>query len=215
MKRLIIFATLVCLSPQLFADSTYIPPEVGTPSRRVGAGTRGVGDAMLPTITVIAPLTIGYTLQASPTLFWAIEKPVKYQIEISIFRPDREQPLFEKAFNIDKAGVHSFSLKDAGVALEKNQSYEWFVALIKNPKNRNEDILTSGLIKYVDKSDNLQQCLSKNPIMYAAYAQCGIWYDAIMELSDAIEKNPNDSILKEVKRNIFKQEELPPFSAKE
>lgn len=214
MKHLIIFTMLVCLSPQLFADPAYIPPEVGTPSRRVGGGTRGAGDAM-PTVTVIAPLTIGYTLQASPTLFWAIEKPVKYQVEISMFRPDREQPLFEKRFNIDKAGVHSFSLKDAGVVLEKNQSYEWFVALIKNPKNRNEDVLTSGLIKYVDKSDNLQQCLSKHPIMYAAYAQCGVWYDAIMELSDAIEKNPHDSVLKEVKRNIFKQEELPPFSAKE
>ncbi len=215
MKRLAIFTMLACLSPQLLAEATYVPPEVGTPSRRVGAGTRGAGDAMTPTITVIAPLTIGYTLQASPTLFWAIEKPVKYQIEISIFRPDREQPLFEKRFNIDKAGVHGFSLKDAGVVLEKNQSYEWFVALIKNPKNRNEDVLTSGLIKYVDKSDNLQQCLSKQPVMYAAYAGCGIWYDAIMELSNAIEKNPNDSVLKEVKRDIFKQEELPPFSAKE
>jgi len=214
MKKLIIFAMLGCLSPPLFAEPTYVPPEVGTPSRRVGAGTRGAGD-LTPTITVIAPLTIGYTLQASPTLFWAIEKPVKYQIEISMFRPDREQPLFEKRFNIDKAGVHSFSLKDAGVVLEKNQSYEWFVALIKNPKNRNEDVLTSGLIKYVDKSDNLQQCLNKNPLIYAAYAGCGIWYDAIMELSDAIEKNPHDSTLKEVKQNIFKQEELPPFSAQE
>lgn len=214
MKRLAIFTMLACLSPQLLAEATYVPPEVGTPTRRVGAGTRGAGDN-IPTITVIAPLTIGYTLQASPTLFWAIEKPVKYQIEISMFRPDREQPLFEKRFNIDKAGVHGFSLKDVGVVLEKNQSYEWFVALIKNPKNRNEDVLTSGLIKYVDKSDNLQQCLSKKSVMYAAYAGCGIWYDAIMELSDAIEKNPHDSVLKEVKRNIFKQEELPSFSIKE
>jgi|WetSurMetagenome_2_1015567.scaffolds.fasta_scaffold25944_2 hypothetical protein len=214
MKHLTILAMLSVLSPQLFADPTYVPPEVGAPTRRVGGGTRGAGDHF-PTVTVIAPLTIGYTLQASPTLFWAIEKTVPYQIEISMFRPDREQPLFEKRITIDKAGVHSFSLKDLGITLEKNQSYEWFVALIKNPKNRNEDVLTSGLIKYVNKTDNLQQCLNKNPLVYAAYAECGVWYDAIMELSDAITKNPDDPALKNVRTSIFKQEELPLFLAKE
>ncbi len=65
--------------------------------------TLSAGDPVPTIFTVIAPLTIGYTLQASPTLFWAIEKPVSYQIEISMFRPDREQPLFEKTFKIDKS----------------------------------------------------------------------------------------------------------------
>lgn len=214
MKRLLTLAMLAILSSQLFAEPTYVPPEVGAPTRRVGGGTRGAGDN-IPTVTVIAPLTIGYTLQSSPTLFWAIEKSVPYQIEISMFRPDREQPVFEKQFKIEQAGVHSFSLKDLGIALEKNQSYEWFVAIIRNPKNRNEDILTSGLIKYVDKSENLQQCLSKNNIIYAAYAECGVWYDAIMELSNAIATNPNDPTLKSIRKSIFKQEELPPFTTKE
>jgi hypothetical protein len=214
MKKLIIFTMLSCLSAQLWAEPQYVPPEVGAPTRRVGGGTRSVGDPV-PTITVIAPLTIGYTLQASPTLFWAIEKPVSYQIEISMFRPDREQPLFEKTFKIDKAGLHSFSLKEAGIVLEKNQSYEWFVAIIKNPKNRNQDVLTSGLIKYVDKNENLQQCLSKHPVIYAAYAKCGVWYDAIMELSEEITKNPDDPVLKEVKKSIFQQEEFPSFLTKD
>ncbi|MEY3219614.1 MAG: hypothetical protein RIT27_971 [Pseudomonadota bacterium] len=215
MKYFIVVAMVVFLSPPLFAEPDYNPPEVGAPvTRRVGGGARGIGDA-IPTITVIAPLTIGYTLQPSPTLFWAIEKPVKYQIEISMFSPDKEQPLFEKRFNIDRAGVHSFSLQNEGIVLKKNQSYEWFIALIKNPKNRNEDVLTSGLIKYVDKSDNLQQCLSNFSQMYVAYAKCGVWYDAIMKLSEEIAKNPSDDALKTLRKSIFRQEELPPFSAEE
>jgi len=215
MKHFVVFGLLFFLSPQLFAAPTYNPPEVGAPvTRRVGGGTRGVNDAV-PIVTVIAPLTIGYTLQPSPTLFWAIEKPVNYQIEISMFSPDKEQPLFEKRFTIDSAGVHHFSLQEAGVALKKNQSYEWFIALIRNPKNRNEDVLTSGLIKYVDKSDSLQNCLSKQPLLYAAYAECGVWYDAIMALSEEIAKNPSDNALKKVRKSLFNQEELPSFSTEE
>ncbi len=46
------------------------------------------------------------------------------------------------------------------------------------------------------KTKNLQQCLSKHPVIYAAYAKCGVWYDAIMELSEEITKNPDDPVLK-------------------
>src|SRR5262245_19535022 len=49
-------------------DILYVPPEVGFPGHRVGAGTRGMGRGA--SLQLLAPDHLGYTTEAQPTLYW-------------------------------------------------------------------------------------------------------------------------------------------------
>ena len=198
---------------------SYQPPAVGAPNRRVGGGTRGAGDTA-PMLAVLAPRSTGHTLQEQPTLYWSISSAVTLPIEILLVEANPSTsadapPLLEKTISVNGAGVHALSLQEYGVKLQPNTEYEWFVALVRNPDKRNQDIVSSGVLKRVTAETKTTDCLqqaAKQP-KYSAYASCGLWYDAIADLSAAITQHPDDPALRDARAGLLAQEDLPQVAA--
>ena len=79
--------------------------------------------------------------------------------------------------------------------------------LCPDPENRSKDVVAKGIIKRIkppadlaatsEEADDLERAV--------AYAQAGIWYDALDAISNAIEKHPEDTSLREQRASLLKQ----------
>ena len=81
------------------------------------------------------------------------------------------------------------------------------MAIVTDPENRSKDMVAKGIIKRIkppadlaatsEKADDLERA--------EAYAQAGIWYDALDAISNAIEAHPDDASLREQRASLLKQ----------
>jgi hypothetical protein len=181
-------------------QATYKPPLRGAPLTRIGGGTRSFGSALA--VNVLAPSDTGYTLQEKPTIYWFASQPIDKPVELTITSTeslqDAAKPLLEITLQPPLAkGIHAFRLADHGVALKPGVEYQWFVAVVHNPAQRSNDVLAGGTIKRV--TDNPVQAQLKQASqaqLPALYADAGIWYDAIDQLSRQISANQSDRQLR-------------------
>lgn len=189
----------------------YMPPLRGAPGRRVGGGARGAGGEEMK-VFVLAPDSVGRTINSQPTLYWYASRPAVSRVEITLNDDASIEPLLEMDIRAPaKAGVHSVRLADSGVRLAPGAVYEWFVALVVDPKNRSRDVLSSGLIEVVAPSPELRRQIASAdrrdlPFIYAGE---GLWYDAIDILSTLITENPDDRALVEWRSDLIRQVGLP------
>jgi Domain of Unknown Function (DUF928) len=213
-------ATAVALSsPAVLAQSsaadkseaavTYKPPLRGAPLTRVGGGTRGVGNVLA--VNVLAPGDTGYTTQEKPTIYWFASQPIDKPVEITITSTaslqDAATPVFEITLQPPIAkGIHAFRLADHGIALKPDVEYQWFVAVVSNPARRSNDVLAGGTIKRVTDSPVQAQLKQASPAQAAAlYAEAGIWYDAIDQLSRQISADQSNRELRERRAALLEQ----------
>ena len=187
----------------------YKPPLRGAPLTRVGGGTRSFGSALA--VNVLAPSDTGYTLQEKPTFYWfasqSIDKPVEVTITSTESLQDAAKPLLEITLQPPLAkGIHAFRLADHGVALKPGVEYQWFVAVVHNPLQRSNDVLAGGTIKRVTDSPVQAQLKQASPaLLPALYAEAGIWYDAIDQLSRQISANQSDRQLRARRAALLEQ----------
>lgn len=190
-------------------QATYKPPLRGAPLTRVGGGTRSFGSALA--VNVLAPSDTGYTLQEKPTIYWFASQPIDKPVEITITSTeslqDAAKPLFEITLQPPLAkGIHAFRLTDHGVALKPGVEYQWFVAVVHNAAQRSNDVLAGGTIKRVTDSPVQAQLKQASPAQLPAiYAEAGIWYDAIDQLSRQISANQSDRQLRERRAALLDQ----------
>src|SRR5262245_37886789 len=71
----------------------YIPPQIGFPARRIGAGTRGTG--RLASLQILAPDHLGYTTLEQPTLFWYLAEPTTTRIDFTLRDETSVEPLVD------------------------------------------------------------------------------------------------------------------------
>ena len=188
----------------------YKPPLRGAPLTRVGGGTRSFGNNVLA-VNVLAPSDTGYTLQERPTIYWFASQPIDKPVELTITSTeslqDAAKPLLEITLQppIVK-GIHAFRLADHGVALKPGVVYQWFVAVVHNAAQRSNDVLAGGTIKRVADSPVQAQLKQASPAQLPAiYAEAGIWYDAIDQLSRQISANQSDRQLRERRAGLLEQ----------
>ena len=190
-------------------QATYKPPLRGAPLTRVGGGTRSFGSALA--VNVLAPSDTGYTLQEKPTIYWFASQPIDKPVEITITSTeslqDAAKPLFEITLQPPLAkGIHAFRLTDHGVALKPGVEYQWFVAVVHNAAQRSNDVLAGGTIKRVTDNPVQAQLKQASPAQLPAiYAEAGIWYDAIDQLSRQISANQSDRQLRERRAALLDQ----------
>ena len=187
----------------------YKPPLRGAPLTRVGGGTRSFGSALA--VNVLAPSDTGHTLQEKPTIYWFASQPVDKPVEITITSTeslqDAAKPLLEITLQPPLAkGIHAFRLSDHGVALKPGVEYQWFVAVVHNAAQRSNDVIAGGTIKRVTDSPVQAQLKQASPAQLPAiYAEAGIWYDAIDQLSRQISANQSDRQLRERRAALLEQ----------
>ena len=185
----------------------YKPPSgAGNIPTRVSGGARGGGANTA--LFALVPAHLALTTQAQPSLFWFQSKPAKAKFELTVVEPKNPKPLLSLTSpDADKPGMHRIKLARYKVELQPDVAYEWSVAIVLDPENRSKDVVAKGVIKRVSPPGDLASRVEKAGDLEraSAYAQAGIWYDALDAISNAIEANPNDASLKEQRASLLKQ----------
>jgi len=188
----------------------YKPPMRGAPATRVGGGSRSAGFNLR--VNVLAPSETGYTLQDKPTIYWfasdAIDSPVELTVTSTESLRAASKPTLEITLKPPIAkGVHALRLAEHGVSLKPGVEYQWFVAVVRNPAQRSNDVLAGGTIKHVPADAAVQSRLKQTSQAdwAAVYAEAGIWYDAIDQLSKQISADRNNRRLREQRAALLEQ----------
>jgi hypothetical protein len=194
----------------VLAQVAYKPPMRGAPATRVGGGTRSAGFTLR--LNALAPVDTGYTVQEKPTIYWFASEKIDVPVELTIISTESleaaSKPLLDITLKAPVAkGMHALRLSEHGVALKPGVEYQWFVAAVRNPDQRSNDVLAGGTIKRVAESGALQSQLKRagRAQLPAVYAEAGIWYDAIEQLSKQIDANRSNRKLREERAALLEQ----------
>jgi hypothetical protein len=84
-------------------------------------------------------------------------------------------------------------------------------SLVLDPKRRSKDIIAVGAIERVERADMNPAALAAAPTTDAFYrfAADGLWYDAVMVISELIETAPTDLALRKQRVELLDQVDLP------
>jgi hypothetical protein len=109
-----------------------------------------------------------------------------------------------------KAGIQRVRLSDYGVKLIPGERYIWSIALVFDPKRRSKDIIAMGAIERVERAGMDPAALAAAPTTDAFYrfAADGLWYDAVMAISQLIETAPTDPALRKQRVELLDQVDL-------
>ena len=187
----------------------YVPPRKGAPAPglRRGGGTRGMNKS-IPLISVLAPDHVGLTLLEQPVLFWFAPTKQNLSYEFSLIADSADTPVVEtKLPHLIQPGIQQIRLSDYNAKLLLGERYQWSVALIVDPDEPSSNIVAKGAIERVDRgklNQPLPNDLSKEDAPMR-YAEAGVWYDAVMAISDLIQANPADAELRQQRTSLLEQ----------
>lgn len=187
----------------------YKPPRKGAPAPglRRGGGTRGMNKSV-PVISLLAPDHFGLTLHEQPILYWFTPTKQNHSYEFTLIGENAEDPAVEaKLSPPTHPGVQQIKLSDYKVKLLPGERYLWSVSLIVDAEERSANIVANGAIERIER-DKLPLPLATNLSDAEApgrYAEAGIWYDAIMAISELIQSNPASMELRQQRASLLEQ----------
>jgi hypothetical protein len=141
-------------------------------------------------------------------LYWYLSHLTSYPIELTLIEDQAVKPVLETPIGpLSRPGVQQIRLAEYGVRLKPGIEYRWFVAVVPDPDNRSKDVLAGGLIHRIEPSTDLAAQVAQIRPDYEvhAYAEAGIWYDALAAISHMIEAAPNDPILRRQRASLLEQ----------
>jgi hypothetical protein len=191
----------------------YKPPARGKPRGRVAGGVRGV-EGELPSLQVLVPEHAGQTLSEQPSLFWYVDGPPPENATVFFTLIDETsvEPVVEVELERPaRAGIYRVDLADHGVRLERGGEYEWSVVLVVDSGQRSKDVVSSGWIDRVEAPAGLAPAGA--PHSAQAYAECGLWYDALGAASDRVRADPANAALRGARDSLLRQVGLPSVGA--
>jgi Domain of Unknown Function (DUF928) len=189
----------------------YQPPPHSTSGMRINGTSRGAADN-LPMLYFLSPDHVGLTTQDKPSVFWFLSKDTSLPCVLTLTEDNQADPCIEIHLNGSKAGVHRTDFESQNFTLKDNVQYQLSLALIPDSTHRSNDRFCSAYIKKVDPSAALVAKLglrARPEDRAVVYAQQGIWYDALMVLSDQIESQPGNASLREERADLLEQVNLP------
>lgn len=185
-------------------EAHYVPPDLGAPEVRVSGGTRGGADGL--SVFVLAPKQIGLTVQQQPTLYWYSSCTTHAAMRISIVADASSKTVLDASISGPAtAGIHGFSLKETKVRLVPDTDYQWSItaATLGDPSS---NIVASGMIRRVrDRGPLVPAGLQFATGSAAAFAEAGLWYDALQAVSEQIRARPDDSNLRRQRSSLLSQ----------
>jgi len=179
----------------------------------VAAATRGSGRDG-PHLTLLVPQQIGHTSAASPTLYWYISEPFPRPVKATLMSEEQADPVLELQLDGGvEAGVHALPLRAHDVALQPGVEYEWSVALVVDPDQPSGDIFASGTIRRVAPV-KLPTAVDDLDRM-TAYAEQGLWYDAIDLAGQHLTARPHDVVWRGMRAALLEQQGLTEPAARD
>ena len=164
---------------------------------------------LAPVVLALAPDHLALTTRAQPTLAWYVSGPTQARVEFILLADGAVEPTAEVTLESPReAGVQLVSLEKLGVSLEEGRAYEWAIALVLDPDDRDADVLAGGAIERRVAPAALTAELSGGEPSYRALARHGIWYDALADLSVSIAASPGDAGLRSERAALLDQVDL-------
>jgi len=128
------------------------------------------------------------------TLYWFLPEATSLSVAVTIVDPNGVEPLLETTLPGPlAAGIHAVPLSKHGVRLAPNVEYQWFVAVIVDPARRARDVVSGGSIRSAPAAD--PAATAARARLAHAYAEAGLWYDALEQLSAWLEAEPDAKVL--------------------
>ena len=180
-----------------YADS-FNPPDRGLPGRRRGGGTRNIQSSCLisPSVPLTALLpanNLGLTTAMYPQIFWFVPAHNAPYIEVSLYATNTDfqdqNLLFLSQFQTNgTAGIGHFKIPDGinFTPLKEGDTYHWYISLVCDPDDRSRDITVSGWLERIPLDPDLAIQLNNLTGIdrSQAFAQNGVWYDALEILAE-------------------------------
>lgn len=189
----------------------YHAPQVSAQGTRVVVDEQEPGKDPLY-LSVLSPDHIGLTMFEQPALFWFIAQLTSQPVDVMIMDEGNTQILLDvRMLPPIRPGIHKVDLKDYGIRLQLNTTYQWKIVL--QGLNPGESHTTNGWIMRVSPSANvanLANLPSINATPTEPLLEAGLWYDAIWALSERLHTDPNDVRALTQRANLFEQVGLLP-----
>lgn len=193
------------------ADVRWTPnPERGSASSTLSGGRRGTSSACAlddaqipdPAITLLVPEGAqGLTTETHPTLSWYLESEQPAEMEFVLSHPDNATPVYTKRLRAE-SGLVEVALPES-IALEVGTRYRWTVFVTCNG-GENKIHARS----FVERVVNSELAASVGAMTWTeqadAYAEKGIWYDALNTLINGYREESQMGTLVEI-RNLLDQ----------
>ena len=184
------------------AEPRWTPnPERGSASSTLSGGRRGESscateaDSQAPSsaVTLLVPDgAVGLTTEAQPTMSWLLESDRPADMEFMLSHPEQATPMYTQRITAD-AGLVEVSLPKTA-ALEADTRYRWTVFL--NCHDGEREVYSRSFIERVSNSAIAFDTTDMTVLEQAsAYAESGIWYDALNSLVQAYRADANTSTL--------------------
>ncbi len=109
--------------------------------------------------------------------------------------PGVARPLLVKSLKADKTGLVQLKLPKNAPELQSGREYRWAVSLTCNTKHPSENVYAMGWVKRVTATANQGKAIAaagSDNERALAYAQSGLWYDALTAMSKAYQAKPQD-----------------------
>ena len=163
-------------------------------------------------LTVLTPDHIGLTIFEQPALFWFIGTPSDHPVDVIITDENNTQLLLDvRMLPPLLPGIHKVELKDYGIKLQPNTTYQWKVML--QGATQGESLVTSGWIMRVNPPSHLVTIPDQPSIQTAPLEQlveAGFWYDAFWALSERIQSESLNGPDLELRASLLEQVGLLP-----
>lgn len=186
------------------------PKSAGGAGARVDGdgGSRGT-DSKDVALYLLVPDGEALTTHKQPSLFYfhrAGKPSSKTILTLTVVDPASPAPLLKARSENPEPGFRRIQLARHSVELQPGVRYEWRVSLGNEGEGRSSDVFASGVIRYVEPSPELAKSLEASPDRRAEiYAEQGIWYDALEEVSNRILAEPQNPAWKQARISLLQQ----------
>jgi len=174
----------------------FTPDPRGMPGRREGGGTRGTLAVMeIPPTALIPATNLGTTLSAHPTLYFYVPAETGGLTAEFMLLDSQGETLYHVSAPLpSQEGIVSVPLP-TDLSLESERNYQWFFSVEISENDPSANIILSGWVWRVPENPALMQdieaiALADQP---KAYAEAGLWYDAVTALVNLQQANPGSA----------------------
>jgi len=150
----------------------FIPPEIGAPRDRIGAGTRGI-ESTTEIIQLLIPQEGGLTTSDKPPIIWQVKTDFTGTMISEIAPYKGGDGVMLERQGLFQAGYYALDLGRSEYQLKPGTVYSVSVVLVKAGSDA-DPARAEGLVERVPTT-------SKSHDTYTA-ARAGLWFDAIAPL---------------------------------
>ena len=180
------------------------PPDQGSPSgRHRGGASRGPClkyEALAALVPVTGGFVWGLTSAERPTFWFFVPEPLTAELPIEfVLQDEADNYVYKTTRKMPKMqpGVVSISVPSTAKPLEIGKRYRWTFSIACDPARPSASVFVQGSLQRMALDPVLERQLEAATLRERVdlYAANGIWYDALTNLIQLRQTNPEDASL--------------------